>query len=793
MSSAIRLISDELIIHMSNATQDNLVRQKNYILPAPAGKLLTLCFASHQNTSEDIHPLVASAVEQGLGVVYICEKLPKNPIIDPHVVYIEAPYRWYVHTLFMNPLKFASVFASRDSLRLAQAFSEFTGYHIPLIQSEREIALLAKDIPTYEKNVLVEVMGGVGDHLMTIPSLKTLDAQGYRVSVLCDAHRNPCYQNLPYVKTCFTSRREVDVSKFSKIIFLNFGSQLNDYRMELNKQNRIYAVAEICGLKKEELVVDKPEIILTADEINNARRKYGSYPNKIFFGSDSARVDAKIPSSMAQEKINTLKSKGFTVFSASVRREAHDNCIDLNKKLSLRELFAVISLMDAVLTVDTSFLHIAAAFNKKTFCLLNYFKAEWRCSTYPNCNVYNPRTSCYPCVAKQFVASCDWQCHRKSCYEFFDWEKIFGDIYDFKLDRELRENERLNVIPNPEQKITTTEADIIKSAPGIIINPRTYTGKRIAAIWLGGVGDAVMLGYLCRAIVDKYPDCQVDAYVRDAEQVALLAFDYPQVKACISKQSWAATIGQHKNDYDIIYEFRHYPYVWYKYNPDLNHSFDRELYDSWQKASVQILKDWHKPLFDYYALKTDLEITEKNLRIPFTPTNPRAVQSKLSAYNLPEKYITIAPGCDQNVGVIKLWSNDNWAKLVHLLQEDGYKIVYLGSNVASDIGNTKKITCKNLVDMALILSQSQLHISNEGGSVHLAHAVGTKSITLFGPTAPDLYGYPDNLNLYADKCPSCWWTVPEWSRRCKLGHRVCTNLQEISPEDVYKKVIQELA
>jgi ADP-heptose:LPS heptosyltransferase/intein/homing endonuclease len=1123
----------------------------------PTGRLTITCFSQ----SNLIHPLIPSCIKNDIGVVYICEKLPEDRIINKHIIYIEAPYRWFVHTLYHNPLLFSSVFASRESVRTAQAFSEFTGYKIPYIQTELDIISLSKNAESIKQNILVEVMGGVGDHLMTIPSLKTLDAKGFRVSLLCDAHRNPCYQNLPYVKTVYSSRREVDASKFSKIIMLNFGQQLNDYRMELNKQNRIYAVAALCGLSPDELVIDRPEIILTADEMNNARRKYGSYQNKIFLGTDSARVDAKIPSSMAQEKINILKSKGFTVFSASVRRESHDNCIDLNKKLSLRELFAVISLMDAVLTVDTSFLHIAAAFNKKTFCLLNYFKADWRCSTYPNCTVYTPRTSCYPCfpentlittvtglkaiqdisvgdlvlthrgnyrpvtklfnkfysgnlvgikpqgwgdfifstpehpyydydkkdwisaenlrvgnrlfrpsnlsglnsffydllsfcsdvpvrsdektikqlskisinnsrisslprfipldndlsklfgyylsegslkdsvvrftfhknekdyhtealylmkkvfglvgsiseskydksvqiefcskiiskffegtcgrntqktkikhiprevweasagikisllrgfingdadkknktcylfgltekklsldiyslctslglcitfsertqksndfhknswvlyrlclshrsldyaikkhnklfyhkngeyaieisetknfsglvynlevaednsycvngyavhncVAKQFVASCDWQCHNKSCYEFFDWEKIFGDIYDFKLDKELRENERVKVIPNPEQKITTTEADIIKSAPGEIINPRIYNGKRIAAIWLGGVGDAIMLGYLCRAIADKYPGCQIDAYVRDAEQVALLAFDYPQIKACISKLSWAATIGQHKDNYDIIYEFRHYPYVWYKYDPSLNHAFDKELYDSWQKASVEILKEWHKPLFEYYALRTDLELTEKNLRMPFTPTNPKAVYSKLSSYNLPEKYITIAPGCDQNVGVIKLWSNDKWARLIQLLQEDGYRIVYLGNNVAPEVGNIKKVTCKNLIDMALILSQSQLHISNEGGSIHLAHAVGTRSLVLFGPTAPDLYGYSDNINLYAEKCPSCWWTVPNWSRQCKLGYKNCTNLQEISAEDVYEKVVRELS
>jgi len=408
MAAALRLITDELMIYSCSPDKDKLISQKTYIIPPPEGSRLVVCFASNKDSISSLQSLVETAIKNNFGIIYVCGQLPIQPIIDPHIVYIEAPTRWFIHTLFINPLRFSCIFSDNGGLRLAQAFSEFTGYHIPLVKTQKEFDTIIKNSKDFTKSILIEVTGGLGDHLLVIPTIKTLAAQGFLVSVLCEAHRNPCYQNLPYVKTMYTSRRDIDVSKFHKLFYLHFGQQLNDYRLELNKQNRIYAVAELCGLRKEDLVIDRPEIILTADEINNAQRKYGSYSNKLFFGGDSARIDAKLSSSLVQEKINLLKAKGFTVFSSSIRRDVHENCIDLNKKLSVRELFAIISLMDCVLTVDTAFLHIAGAFNKKTFALINYFKSDWRCGTYLNTSVYTPNVSCYPCFPENTLVNTEF-------------------------------------------------------------------------------------------------------------------------------------------------------------------------------------------------------------------------------------------------------------------------------------------------------------------------------------------------------------------------------------------------
>lgn len=431
MSSVFRLISDEIITYIPNPLNKTLIKQQNYIIPKPKGKCTVVGFVSHLKGSAQTHPLVDSLIKEDIGIVYVCDKMPINAVVDPHIHYLECPNKWFIHTLFFSPLNFSSVFSSQVNGQLARAFSEFTKYYIPILNSARDVLRLSKNFDVNKNNVLVEILGGIGDHLLTIPSLKTLASKGDKVFVLCEDHRKPCFNNLSYIKGFFSKRSDVNISKFKKVIYLHFGQLLNDYRQDFNKQNRIYSVAELCGFSPVELVIDTPEIIFTKEEFALAKRKWGPYKNKIFLGYDSARIDSKMPNNMAQNLINKFKAKGHTVFVTSIRRHSFENCIDLSKKTSLRELFALIAICDCVLTVDTSFLHIAGALNKKIFCVMNYFKPDWRCGTYKNCKAYVPQVSCFPCTAKQFVGSREWQCHQKSCYEFQKWETIIKDISEF--------------------------------------------------------------------------------------------------------------------------------------------------------------------------------------------------------------------------------------------------------------------------------------------------------------------------------------------------------------------------
>jgi len=785
MNSTIRLISDEIDTYLPNSDNTALIKRRNYILPSPRGKFFIVAFISHKRDGANISPVIHKAIKHDIGVLYVCDKLPSSPIIHPNVHYIEVPDIWFIHTLFMNPLMFSASYASRSKRQLSKAFHGFTKYQIPIISTSSDVPKIVENYEKNKNNILVDITGGVGDHLLTIPSLKTL-AVKHDVYVLCEKHREPCFYNLSYIKGFYNKRQDVDISKFRKVIHLHFGQLLNDYRLDLNKQNRIYSVAEVCGLSKEELVINRPEIILTDMERKTASIKYDSYRNKVFLGYDSARVDSKIPSDLTQRLIDDLKRKSCSVFTSSVRRRKFQNCTDLSRDLSLRELFALISVMDCVYTIDTSFLHIAAAFDKQIFCMLNYFKPAWRCGTYVNCKTYTPNVSCFPCVAFQFVEHEDRKCHTKSCYSFQDTDLILKDIKEY-LKNKSKIKENIQTVDT--SYVPDTKKDIsLMDLPGKIVSSRENDKLRIGAFWMGGVGDTVMLGYLCRAIHRKYPNSYIDAYVRDKTQAQLLVFDYPNIRGISSNLGWGATVGKHKHDYDIIYEFRHYPYVWNKSNPKLNRPFDKSKYDNWQLASEDIINNWKSEVFRYYAKQTGLSLNKSDLIIPLAKINEDISYGYLKKYKLPKKYITIHAGCDQGVGIMKLWSRKKWQELIVLLQERDIEVIQIGTPSEISFANIQKVGVDNLTDLAYILKLSKLHVDNEGGVVHLAHAVETKSVVLFGATSPTLYGYPDNINLYKDVCPTCWWKVNQWSSKCMKGNKSCINLDELTVEEVLNAI-----
>ena len=431
---AIRLITEDAVYYAPDITGTYLIKQKaSYLIPEPKGKFLILGFVQHvDEVPKDNHPIVEEALKNDVGVFYLCDKLPINPIVHTNIVYVVVSWAWMIHTLFMNPLKFKGCFSCKKFEKLAKAFSSFTKYNIPVITTIKDVKDVTRIHEENTNSLLFEVTGGVGDFLLCTPSFKTLASQGYKISILGDAHRADIYKNLDYISNYYTHRTQINVSKFDKIYWLHFGQLLNDYRIDMNKQNRIYSIANVCGLWQHQLVRDTPEIIITDNEVKLFKDSYGHYKNKIFIGFDSARPDTRMTLDRVQNVIDHLVGNGFTVFTSSLRNYDLKNCINLSEKLDIRGLFSLISIMDYILTVDSSFLHIAGGLGIKGVGLVNYFEPEWRTSTYKNLKVFTPAVSCYPCVSGMFVADHKKKCHNESCYNFFDWNSILKYLVELK-------------------------------------------------------------------------------------------------------------------------------------------------------------------------------------------------------------------------------------------------------------------------------------------------------------------------------------------------------------------------
>jgi hypothetical protein len=109
-----------------------------------------------------------------------------------------------------------------------------------------------------------------------------------------------------------------------------------------------------------------------------------------------------------------------------------------------------------------------------------------------------------------------------------------------------------------------------------------------------------------------------------------------------------------------------------------------------------------------------------------------------------------------------------WNRIVAHLSEAGLKVVQLGEahetlveGVDVDMrGKTQ------LAETAFVLKMASVHLDTEGGLVHLARAMNTRSVVAFGPTPVGFFGYPQNDNIAPPVCGNCWWTTNRWATQC---------------------------
>jgi len=92
----------------------------------------------------------------------------------------------------------------------------------------------------------------------------------------------------------------------------------------------------------------------------------------------------------------------------------------------------------------------------------------------------------------------------------------------------------------------------------------------------------------------------------------------------------------------------------------------------------------------------------------------------------------------------------------------------------------------SLPGLAALLMQCRGAIVNDGGPLHVAEAVGVKTVSIFGPVDPQVYGpYPVKGHLVVQKglpCQPCYRRF----RMANCGHISC--LGDLSVEEVYRKV-----
>lgn len=110
-------------------------------------------------------------------------------------------------------------------------------------------------------------------------------------------------------------------------------------------------------------------------------------------------------------------------------------------------------------------------------------------------------------------------------------------------------------------------------------------------------------------------------------------------------------------------------------------------------------------------------------------------------------YLIAHPGCAQRS---KRWPLRHWQALIQALQDEGWALVLTGG--ADDAGACAALARGGVRCLAgksswqvltALVSRAAAVVACDTGIVHLAQAVGTPAVALFGPTDPAIWGYSE--------------------------------------------------
>lgn len=158
---------------------------------------------------------------------------------------------------------------------------------------------------------------------------------------------------------------------------------------------------------------------------------------------------------------------------------------------------------------------------------------------------------------------------------------------------------------------------------------------------------------------------------------------------------------------------------------------------------------------------------------------------------------TVALGVGSTNSRAKRWHAESYARLNDLLQtESNTNVILVGAKDEIDVSNevyekSKKkpfvLTGKtDLAEIVAVLSEIDLLVSNDMGLAHIAPAVGTKTLVIFGPTnEKTTRPFPEIAEIIRRnvECSPCML------RDCPIDHRCMTR---ISPHEVFEKAKEKL-
>ena len=254
---------------------------------------------------------------------------------------------------------------------------------------------------------------------------------------------------------------------------------------------------------------------------------------------------------------------------------------------------------------------------------------------------------------------------------------------------------------------------------------------RIAIVRAGALGDTILALPAVQALRDRFPDARlvVAGYPGNWEIAGdlvdgLHSIDNP-VWAGLTVLSAAETLTRYLAGKDLVV-------AWTARRPDL--------------GALPVIHASPYPPAGVHAADHLLRSLE-----PILGPLPEPAVPRLAVPAVPRRGILIHPGAGAEW---KRWPADRFAALARNLSESGHKVSLIEGPadaravaVVLDLISLPVIRPPSPRALATVLAGAELFIGNDSGVTHLAAAVGTPVVALFGPTDPVNWAPRGNVRI----------------------------------------------
>lgn len=327
---------------------------------------------------------------------------------------------------------------------------------------------------------------------------------------------------------------------------------------------------------------------------------------------------------------------------------------------------------------------------------------------------------------------------------------------------------------------------------------------RIGLIRLSSLGDVVLTTGIIRELKNLFGDAEI-TMITSSRYMDIFRFN-PYLKKTIGlegkniKELFRLGRRVRKELYDVLVDLHINPRSLIMSTISRSRKRLRYAKCRWLRSMMVFRKDrkaCEHVVIRYFKPFEKMGLKSMNLRpeVWLDEETRRSAGRLIDGANIP--LVAISPGAKRPT---KRWLPENYGRLCSLLLKTGrVKVVLLGDLDDIEVAEkVKKSTKGHLIDLtgktsllqlAAVLERSSVLVTNDSGPMHMASAVNTPVVAIFGPTVPEFGFYPlgerDKIIQRQLPCRPC---SLHGSERCRDDSFKCMRL--ITAEEVFEEVFQ---